>query len=182
MNNNVRTVIQDKANPGVEPVTKWVATTEEISQHLPTLTKGQQVCVLAHARYQKIPDVAKESGYSVHSIRQWLKTEATFYACWHGMGRHVLEYGREMALNLARADAPRAVLALQEIGSIPTYDSETGMLRPQALGSVVRANETMLKVAGVLKDDRQSDNVVTLINQAVINVNKGGRPKEPWEH
>jgi hypothetical protein len=98
------------------------------------------------------------------------------------MGRHVLEYGREMALNLARADAPRAVLALQEIGSIPTYDSETGMLRPQALGSVVRANETMLKVAGVLKDDRQSDNVVTLINQAVINVNKGGRPKEPWEH
>ena len=86
-----------------------------------------------------------------------------------------------MALNLARADAPRAVLALQEIGSIPTYDSETGMLRPQALGSVVRANETMLKVAGVVKDDRQGDSVVTLINNAIINYNREGRPKEPWK-
>jgi len=105
--------------------------------------------VLAHAQYQKIPDVAKETGYSVHTVRQWLKTDAVFYACWHGMGRHVLEQGRVLALNLARAAAPREVLALQEIGGIPTYDAETGAARPQLMGSVVRANETLLKAAVV---------------------------------
>ena len=107
---------------------------------------------MAHAQYQKIPDVAKETGYCVHTIRQWLKSDATFYACWHRMGRHVLEQGRVLALNLALAAAPRAVLALQDIGGIPTNDAETGAVRPQVMGSVVRANEIVLRAAGVLSD------------------------------
>ena len=110
MSRNRIPLVQNNAATALQPAAKWVASAEEVSQYLPSLTKGQQACVLAHAQYQKIPDVAKETGYSVHTVRQWLKTDAVFYACWHGMGRHVLEQGRVLALNLARAAAPRAVL------------------------------------------------------------------------
>jgi hypothetical protein len=181
MSRNRNALVSHQAAIAPRTVAKWVASAEEVSQYLPSLTKGQQACVLAHAQYQKIPDVAKETGYSVHTVRQWLKTDVTFNACWHGMGRHVLEQGRALALNLARAAAPRAVLALQEIGGIPTYDAETGAVRPQVMGSVVRANETLLKAAGLLRE--QSEGGTINIAQMLLQVHNEA-PKDdraPWQ-
>jgi len=86
-----------------------------------------------------------------------------------------------LALNLARAAAPRAILALQEIGGIPTYDSETGTVRPQVMGSVVRANETLLKAAGLLRE--QSEGGTVNIAQMLLQVHQEAPhdDRKPWE-
>ena len=93
----------------------------------------------------------------------------------------VLAAALVLALNLARAAAPRAVLALQDIGGIPTYDAVTGTVRPQVMGSVVRANETLLKAAGLLRE--QSDGGTINIAQMLRQVHQEATPdsRAPWQ-
>ena len=67
MSRNRNALVSHQAAIAPRTVAKWVASAEEVSQYLPSLTKGQQACVLAHAQYQKIPDVVKETGYGVHT-------------------------------------------------------------------------------------------------------------------